>query len=280
MTAAETMRTIIFRDDDTSYFTTPRRLQAVYGRLWEAGLPVGLAVIPEAFGDTRVYWTDGNPHDPSIPPAYRGTERCYSILENAELCAFLNEKTAAGLVEICLHGYTHTFYEFITHDRAVIGRKLDEGAALLERAFPAARIKTFVPPYDRISPAALSELVTRGFHISTMSQNLAPLPELPRIAGFAAGEIGPGQMLYVCDDYLFTYKRTPPESLRLARAALAGNDLSIVSNHYWMFFHPWREAPNAADMDAWNAFLDEVLAADGPAVMSFSGYAERASAGE
>ncbi len=274
------MRTIIFRDDDTSYFTTPGRLEAVYGRVWEAGLPVCLAVIPEVFGDTRVYWTDGNPHDPGIPPAYRGTERSYSILENAELCAFLNEKAAAGLAEICLHGYTHTFYEFITHDRPLIRKKLAEGAALLERAFPAASIKTFVPPYDRISPAALRELIERGFHISTMSLNLAPLPDLPQIAGFAAGEIRRGQALYVCDDYLFTYKRLPAESLVLARAALARAGLTIVSNHYWMFFHPWRDTPNAADMMAWNAFLDEVLAAEGPAVMSFSGYAGRASASE
>lgn len=253
----------------------PERLEAVYGRLWLAGLPVCLAVIPEVFGDTRVYWTDGNPHDPGIPPAYRGSERRYSILDNAELCAFLNEKAAAGLVEICLHGYAHTFYEFITHDRAVIGTKLDEGMALLERAFPAARVRTFVPPYDRISPAALSELVARGFHISTMSLNLAPLPELPELAGFAAGKIGRGQMLYVCDDYLFTYKRRPAESLRLARAALAENDLIVVSNHYWMFFHPWRAAPNAADMKAWNALLDDLFSSDEIAVTSFSDYARR-----
>ena len=274
------MRTVIFRDDDTSYFTPPERLELVYGRVWEAGLPVCLAVIPEVFGDTRVYWTDGNPHDPGIPPAYRGTSTCYSVLDNRELCAFLNDLAAAGLVEICLHGYTHTFYEFITHDRALIRKKLDEGAALLERAFPAARIRTFVPPYDRISPAALSELVARGFHISTMSLNLAPLPDMPQIAGFAAGVIEKGQMLYVCDDYLFSYKRSPAESLRLARAALGRDALTIVSNHYWMFFHPWRAVPNPADMAAWNAFLDEVLAAEESAVTSFSAYAGRASAGE
>ena len=269
------MRTVIFRDDDTCYFTTPQRLEAVYGRVWAAGLPVCLAVIPAMFGDTRVYWTDGNPHDPGIPPAYRGSERCYSIQDNPELCAFLNEMAAAGLVEICLHGFAHTFYEFITHNRALIGRKLDEGLGLLQRALPAARVKTFVPPYDRISPQALRELVARGFHISTMSLNLAPLQDLPRLSGFAAGAINPGQMLYVCDDYLFTYQREPVESLRLARAALADNELTIVCNHYWMFYHPWRDEPNAANMAAWNEFLDEVLAAADCQVMSFSGYAQR-----
>ncbi len=274
------MPTIIFRDDDTSYFTTPQRLETVYRRVWEAGRPVCLAVIPAVFGDTRVYWTDGNPHDPGIPPAFRGTSTCYSILDNRELCAFLNELAAAGLVEICLHGYTHTFYEFITHDRAVIHGKLDAGLALLERAFPAATIKTFIAPYDRLSPVALEQLIAGGFHICTMSLNLAPLPQLPRIQGYAAGTMKKGQMLYVCDDYLFTYKRKPAESLSLARAALAGNRLTIISNHYWMFFHPWRDEPNPRDFAAWNAFLDEVLGVDGPEVTSFSAYPGRASAAE
>ena len=102
------MPTIIIRDDDTSYFTAPQRLETVYGRLWDAGIPVCLAVIPQVYGDTRVYWTDGNPHDPGIPPAYRGTGKTYSILDNPELCAFLNQKIAAGLVEVCLHGNTHS----------------------------------------------------------------------------------------------------------------------------------------------------------------------------
>ena len=70
--------------------------------------------------------------------------------------------------------------------------------------FPLPDIKTFIAPYDRLSPVALEELIARGFHISTMSPNLAPLPELPQVTGFGAGTIGTGQMLYVCDDYLFS----------------------------------------------------------------------------
>lgn len=272
------MRTVIFRDDDTSYFTAPARLEAIYGRVWDAGLPVCLAVIPSIYGDTRVYWSDGNPHDPGIPPAYRGQNEHFPVGDNRELCAYLNEKAAAGLVEICLHGYAHTFYEFITHDRGVIRRKLDAGMALLERAFPAASIRTFVPPYDRVSPVSLTELVARGFHISTQSLNLAPLPQLPQISGFAAAEIRPRQKLFVCDDYLFSHKRAPAESLRLARTALARNDLSIVCNHFWAFFHPWRPQPNQPDYSAWNAFLDEALKRDKYEITSFSAFAGHGAA--
>lgn len=269
------MPTIIFRDDDASYFTKPQRLEAIYGRVWEAGLPVCLAVIPWVYADTRVYWTDGNPHDPSIPPEHRGKSENFPVSDNRELCAFINDKAAAGLVEICLHGCAHTFYEFITHDRAVIRRKLDAGMAMLERAFPATSVRTFIPPYDRISPAALTELSSRGFHICTKSLNLAPAPQLPQISGFAAGEIRAGQNLFVCDDYLFTHKRDPAESLQLARAAIKEKALTIISNHYWTFFHPWRAQPNQLEYVAWNALLDDVLRGDRCDVASFSAFAER-----
>ena len=269
------MPTIIFRDDDTSYFTAPERLQAIYGRVWDAGEPVCLAVIPWVYADTRVYWSHGNPQDPGIPPEHCGETRNFAISDNRALCDFLNKKAAAGLVEICLHGYTHTFFEFITHDLSLIRQKLEQGVDLLRRAFPAADIKTFIPPYDRISPVALEELIAAGFHISTMSHNLSALPALPQIAGFDAGRINQRQMLYVCDDYLFTYQRDPAESLRLARGSLATKDLTIVCNHYWMFYHPWRSQPNAADIAAWHSLLDAILGADDCEIASFAGYAAR-----
>lgn len=269
------MPKIIFRDDDSSYFTPPQRLEAIYGRLWEAGLPVCLAVIPMVYADTRVYWTDGNPHDPSIPPPFRGRDECFSILDNRELCDFLNEKAAAGLVEICLHGYRHSFYEFITHDRALIRRKLERGRALLNEAFPAADVRTFVAPYDRLSPAAIEELIAAGFHISTRSLNLAPLPALPQIAGQGAAAIRGGQMLFVCDDYMFTHKGDPAQSLVRARAAMAGGELTIICNHYWMFYHPWRDRPNAPDYAAWNRLLDEVLGGETHQATTFDGFARR-----
>ena len=253
------MTAIIFRDDDTSYFTPPQRLEAIYGRVWEAGLPVCLAVIPMVYADTRVYWTDGNPHDPSIPPAFRGRDECFSILDNPALCDFLNAKAAAGLAEICLHGYMHNFYEFITHDRALIRRRLERGLALLKQAFPAADVRTFIAPYDRLSPAAIEELIAAGFHISTRSLNLAPVPALPQIAGHGAAAITTGQTLFVCDDYIFNHKRDPAQSLSIARATLAAHDLSIICNHYWMFYHPWRDHPNPAAYAAWQSLLDDVL---------------------
>ncbi len=101
------------------------------------------------------------------------------------------------------------------------------------------------------------------------------MPGLPQIAGFCAGWINDRQMLYVCDDYLFSYQRDPADSLRLARAALARNDLTIICNHNWMFYHPWRPEPNPPDIAAWHSLLDDILGTDDCKVISFSAPAGR-----
>ena len=112
-----------------------------------------------------------------------------------------------------------------------------------------------------------------AYHICTQSLNLAPLPELPPLTGFGARSINERQMLYVCDDYLLNYQRDPAESLRLARAALAQNDLTIISNHYWTFYHPWRPEPNRPDIAAWNSLLDTIMDAEDCEITSFGALA-------
>ena len=54
---------VALRDDDTSYFTEPGRLESVYHDVWDR-IPVGLAVIPQAagFADKAIpekYWDAG-----------------------------------------------------------------------------------------------------------------------------------------------------------------------------------------------------------------------------
>lgn len=265
------MRKIIFRDDDTSYFTRPDQLEAIYGRIWDAGHTVCLAVIPAQWGDIRVYWRDGNPFDPSIPPSYRGKEYPFSIYNNPELCEFLREKIDKNLVEICLHGYSHRFYEFITHDIHAIQEMLDLGMKTLEQAFPNATINTFIAPYDRISPTAIKEVIeTRGMSLSTMSTNLTSIPELPSIKGHDYTKLTNSQWLYVCDEYFYTHRDNPQESLEQIKSSLVQNDLTIITNHYWMFYHDWEDTPNKDMMDSWNHLLDDILSDDEVQIVSFS----------
>lgn len=265
------MRKIIFRDDDTSYFTRPEQLETLYGRIWDAGHTVSLAVIPAQWGDIRVYWRDGNPFDPSVPPSYRGKEYPFSIYNNHELCEFLREKIDKNLVEICLHGYSHRFYEFITHDIHAIQEMLDLGMETLKQAFPNAPINTFVAPYDRISPTAMTEILeTRQMNLSTMSTNLISMPELPPLKGHDYAELGDSHGLYVCDEYFYIHRDDPQNSLERARTLLAHNDLTIITNHYWMFYHDWQDTPNKNMMDSWNSLLDDILNDESVQIVSFS----------
>ena len=75
------------------------------------------------------------------------------------------------------------------------------------------------------------------------------------------------------------YARFDLRKRRLPRknAASSQYEMTIICNHNWIFFHPWRPRPNAADIAAWGALLDAILGADADEseVASFSGYAAR-----
>jgi|GEM_PF-1581365 len=265
------MRKIIFRDDDTSYFTRPDQLETIYGRIWEAGHPVCLSVIPAQWGDIRVYWRDGNPFDPSVPPQYRGKEYPFSIYNNKELCEFLREKVDQNLVEICLHGYSHRFYEFITHDIHAIQDMLNLGMQTLNQAFPNAPIKTFIAPYDRISPVAIKEIIEeRAMNLSTMSTNLMSIPDVQQIKGHGYTQLPNSQWIYVCDEYFYSHRDNPQESLERVRASISQNELTTIVNHYWMFYHDWQETPDNELLTSWNQLLDDILDNDAMEIVSFS----------
>ena len=65
---------VALRDDDTSYFTEPGRLEAVYHDVWDR-LPVCLAVVPHAMGFA----------DKAIPEQYWQSDRAFPLEENPAL---------------------------------------------------------------------------------------------------------------------------------------------------------------------------------------------------
>ena len=259
---------IIIRDDDTSFFTRPGLLEQVYGRLWARGVPVALAVIPAQFANVRVLHRPEKNYDPSIPPEYRGLDEAYPVTENVALCDYLNGKAAEGLVEICLHGYSHTYMEYETEDRRLIGRKLAEGKGILEEAFPDADIKTFIAPYDRVSPVALEMILEAGFDVCTNSENLKAIPALAHIDAYQRHLIDGGRVLYTCDEYLFTHREDPADCLAHARSRLQSENLLITANHYWTFFYDW-DGANRDLQAAWDQFVDDLLARDDATFMRF-----------
>lgn len=262
------MKKIIIRDDDISFFTKPELLDMLYTPLWEKGYAVCLAVIPAQSGNTSVLWRPGQPFDPSIPPAYRGDATAHPITENPVICAYLHEKVQSGLVEICLHGYCHEYHEFGNADAGVIRRKLEQGMAILQAAFPDVPIQTFIAPYDVISPQALEQILAFGLNISTKSESLIPL--VPEIGSYQQITLPNGAKGFTSDEYLFTHREDPQESMVKALDRI-GSDAPVVTivNHYWTFFHDW-QAVNPVMLDCWHQVV-EVLLSSETQITSFAG---------
>jgi hypothetical protein len=251
------MKTVIIRDDDVSYFTSPAQLETIYGRLWHANIPVCFAVIPEQRADVRVLHRESQPFDPSVPKQYRGQAKSFPLADNSELCEFLNDKAKNGLVEVCLHGFHHTYYEFDSHDETLLNQKIEHGLTQLRTAMPDAKIRTFIAPYDVISPTAFNLLLKHNFNICTCTASLKATP-YATLQSYQRTALSPTQYLYACDEYFFSRHSTPEDGLTLAQSRLQ-NDLIIAINHYWTFFYDW-QGEWAAMLDAWHQYVDNLLA--------------------
>lgn len=262
---------VIVRDDDSGFFTRPAQLEAIYGPLWDQGIPVCIAVIPAQNANVRVAHRPNQPYDPSIPPVYRGNTRNYPILNNPELCVYLNQKARDGLVEICHHGYCHAYMEFLSEDADRLRKKLIEGRRLLEEAFPDVSIKTFIAPYDRISAVGLDVVLDFGYNICTATENLAAAPSLPQLAPYRSAELANGRQLFTCDEYLFVHREEPQQCLANARQRLEREELLIVGNHYWMFYYDWQETPTPL-LEQWHRFVDMIVSESNQQITTFAAF--------
>lgn len=254
------MKTLIIRDDDISFFTTPDLLERVYGRVWAAGIPVCFAVVPAPRGDTRVLHRPGQPLDPSIPPQYRERAERHPLTDNPELCAFLAAKIRQGLVEVSVHGYDHRYHEFASNDLLNISERLLAGHAILRAALPDAPLLSFIAPYDELSHAALNLLLGQGYTICTATRNLNGTPHA-HLPALSHRRLATAQWLYTADDYYF-HRHDPAQTcLDHARVDLQNHDFLIITNHYWTFFRDWSGETNDL-FDAWQTFLDDLLMRD------------------
>jgi hypothetical protein len=146
---------VALRDDDTSYFTEPDRLEAVYHDVWDR-LPVALAVVPHAAGF----------RDQAIPQKYWQADRAFPLDENPSLVERLRRLVAEGRVTIAQHGFTHEDfpdgYEF--QAAPDLEDRLRQGKACLERVLDT-RIRVFVPPHNALSKRGLAAVSEAGLNL-------------------------------------------------------------------------------------------------------------------
>lgn len=158
------MKKVVILDDGISYFTNPADIQRVYGRFWDEGIPISLAVTPAIKG-TATLADDSAQYDGGIAPEKQGDSSPFKVSDNAMLCRYLNVMAEQRLVEICLRGYDGTANEFDTDDDILLQQKIEEGKSELQRAFPEAEINTFILPQNTYSQTAIDLLTEYDFNI-------------------------------------------------------------------------------------------------------------------
>jgi len=146
---------VALRDDDTSYFTEPARLEAVYHDIWYR-IPVGLAVVPQAAGF----------FDKAVPEKYWDAGRAFPLEENPALVKALREHVKAGRVTIAQHGFTHEDFPDGHEFQAApdIESRLARGQAYLEGVLDT-RIRVFVPPHNALSKRGLAAVGSAGLNL-------------------------------------------------------------------------------------------------------------------
>ena len=146
---------VALRDDDTSYFTEPGRLESVYHDVWDR-VPVGLAVVPHAAGFV----------DKAIPEKYWDAGRAFPLGENTALVKELRDLIKAGRISICQHGFTHEDFPDGHEFQAApdIEGRLAHGQAYLEGVL-STRVRVFVPPHNALSKRGLLAVSSAGLNL-------------------------------------------------------------------------------------------------------------------
>ena len=146
---------VALRDDDTSYFTAPERLETVYHDVWDR-LPVSLAVVPQAMGFA----------DKAIPEKYWQAGRAFPLEENPAIVSALRELARSGRVTIAQHGFTHEDFPGGHEFQAApdVESRLARGRSYLEQLL-GVRIELFVPPHNALSKRGLAAIDAAGLHL-------------------------------------------------------------------------------------------------------------------
>ncbi|MGB7340324.1 MAG: DUF2334 domain-containing protein [Phototrophicaceae bacterium] len=250
------MKKVVILDDGISYFTDPAKIQRVYGRFWDEGIPICLAVTPAIKGTARLA---DNPlaYDGSLAIAKHGDSSPFKVSSNTILCSYLNVMAEQRLVEICLRGYDGTANEFDTDDDILLQQKIEEGKSELQHAFPMADINTFVIPQNTYSQTAIDLLTEYDFNICAYQSSKLPVLS---------------QQLPLTDDRaLFHYgtrilaDNTSDATMILD--ALSAQDFNILHQAYWSLFDDKQVNDK---YDVWTTIVSHLLTLPDTIIDSFS----------
>lgn len=179
------MKSLIIRDDDLSYWTSPKDIEKVYKSLFDKNIKISFATIPFSVN----MYNAGN-----FDTFYQDEKSSVAIDKNNDIVEYIKEKINEGLVEIMLHGYNHLYSfecegviktatkgnlqkaralnkkinflgEYNYQDYQDLYKKTKEGKEYLEDLFQV-KIKNFVPPSNQIGKAGIKAIVNNNLNLS------------------------------------------------------------------------------------------------------------------
>jgi hypothetical protein len=229
------MHYVILRDDDTNALTPVECLEKLYRPFLARGLPVNLATIPAVRTDARM----PNGQREGFLFGAKGDEPAtVPLVANPGLTAYLRANAGFQIVQ---HGCHHDPFEFDSHDRANVVRRLEEGAERIREAGlkPAS---AFVAPHDKFSPIAYIETARRFRVISSgwFEWRRVPARWWPRylwkkLMRSPHWRVGPTRLLSH-PGCLLSYTRPPETILPAIKAAIARQELTVLVTHWWEYF--------------------------------------------
>ncbi|GAB5492354.1 MAG: hypothetical protein Phog2KO_25690 [Phototrophicaceae bacterium] len=224
------MKTVVILDDSISYFTNPSHIQEVYGRFWDEGIPISLAITPALYKNTQPF----------------------KVSANDTLCRYLNVMAEQRLVEICLHGYNGTIDEFKSGDDILLGQKIEEGKAELEKALPDAEIGTFVIPEQRYSKTAKDLLIEYDFRICAPHKPSAKSDDIL----FKTKDLGNERKFFTYAPPIFSQSSQNSTDMI---SNLKDKDFIIIRQNYATFYDDTIPKTNQLFQE-WQGFVANLLA--------------------
>jgi hypothetical protein len=225
------------RDDDTSFFTSPDDLEAVYGDVFRHG-PISLAVVPfHRAGASGC-----------VPERFQMRGTVHPLHENAALVSYLRNGISNGCFEIMLHGYHHDESDGLAEftNRPDLKERVSSGRKYLEDLL-GTQIRVFVPPGNTIGAAGLQAIVRERLHLggtAGVRAGWSPLAPITwktwlRLKNWhRSGGIGIPWLLNLGDHREIPGNPVTPaasfqENCAKFHTALAMNGIFCVATHYW-----------------------------------------------
>jgi hypothetical protein len=232
------------RDDDTSFFTSPEELDAVYAPYW-GSIPISLATVPFSVSEHR---------------GRRLSSDCFADTEmplgqNRALVDWLRPKIMSSQVEILLHGFNHRYRkvdgcwigEFGWKPESQLIQECTRGRAYLEALLDTA-VRVFVPPSNTIGKAGIRAIREAGLNLSGVMARGGDRPfALDYARAYAKrwtwrllrGDVYPFVLRYGGHSELRAHALTPAADAgrlmqSLEKCATLGAPY-VLATHYWEF---------------------------------------------